>query len=135
MALLTWNHNCTVGVRAMDDQHGILMDAMNELRLAVVRGASREQVSQLLDQLVEFTRMHFASEERLMEQTEFAGLAEHRAEHHRLLAQGLQLAHRLQYGEGVDLSSLLSFLRTSYTEHIADLDQQYGPWLNERSIH
>jgi hemerythrin len=79
--------------------------------------------------------MHFASEERLMEQTEFAGLAEHRAEHHRLLAQGLQLAHRLQYGEGVDLSSLLSFLRTSYTEHIADLDQQYGPWLNERSIH
>jgi hemerythrin len=135
VALLTWNHNCTVGVRAMDDQHGILMDAMNELRLAVVRGASREQVSQLLDQLVEFTRMHFASEERLMEQTEFAGLAEHRAEHHRLLAQGLQLAHRLQYGEGVDLSSLLSFLRTSYTEHIADLDQQYGPWLNERSIH
>ena len=32
MTLLTWNHACSVGVKAMDDQHGILMDAMNELR-------------------------------------------------------------------------------------------------------
>ncbi len=135
MNLLTWNHDCAVGVKAMDDQHGILMDAMNELRLAVVRGGGREQVSQLLDQLIEFTRMHFASEEHLMEQTEFAGLAEHRAEHHRLLAQGLQLAHRLQYGEGVDLSGLLCFLRTSYTEHVADLDQLYGEWLNAHGIY
>lgn len=134
MTLLTWNHSCAVGVRAMDDQHGILMDAMNELRLAVVRGGGREQVSQLLDQLIEFTRLHFASEERLMEQTEFAGLAEHRAQHHRLLAHGLQSAHRLQYGEEVDMRSLFCFLRTSYIEHIADLDQQYGPWLNERGF-
>jgi len=134
VSLLTWNHNCAVGVRAMDDQHGILMDAMNELRLAVVRGAGREGVSQLLDQLIEFTRMHFASEERLMEQTEFTGLDEHRAHHHRLLAQGLQLAHRLQYGEGVEMSALLDFLRTSYLDHIAEMDQQYGPWFNKKGI-
>jgi len=36
----------------MDDQHGILMDAMNELRLAVVHGCGREQVSELLDRLI-----------------------------------------------------------------------------------
>ena len=51
VTLLTWNHSCTVGVRAMDDQHGILMDAMNELRQAVVHGCGREQVSELLDRL------------------------------------------------------------------------------------
>jgi len=134
VTLLTWNHTCAVAVRAMDDQHGILMDAMNEVRLAVVRGSGREQVCQLFDQLIEFTRMHFASEERLMEQTEFAGLAEHRAQHHRLLAEVLQAAHRLQYGEGVEMSSLLDFLRSWFIEHIADLDQQYGPWLNERGL-
>ena len=68
MTLLTWNHACTVGVRAMDDQHGILMDTMNELRLAAVRGSGREQVSEVLDRLIEFTRMHFWSEEQLLEQ-------------------------------------------------------------------
>ena len=63
VTLLTWNHTCSVGVRAMDDQHGILMDIMNELRQALVRGSGREQLSELLDRLIEFTRMHFWSEE------------------------------------------------------------------------
>lgn len=134
MSLLTWNHACRVGVRAMDDQHGILMDAMNELRLALVRGAGREQVSKLLDQLIEFARMHFASEEQLMEQTGYPGLAEHRKLHHTILAQILESAHRLQYGEGVEMQSLLCYLRDWFLQHIEESDHQYGPWLNERGI-
>ena len=113
MTLLTWNHACTVGIRAMDDQHGILMDSMNELRQAVVRGRGREEISELLDRLIEFTRMHFWSEEQLMEQTSFPGLAEHRAEHHSMLAQMLQSAHRVQYGDGVPMRPLLCSLRTA----------------------
>jgi hemerythrin len=62
------------------------MDTMNELRLALVRGGGREKISELLDRLIEFTRMHFWSEEQLMEQTGFPGLADHRAEYHRMLA-------------------------------------------------
>ncbi|MGA3083009.1 MAG: bacteriohemerythrin [Terracidiphilus sp.] len=135
MTLLTWNHACTVGVRAMDDQHGILMDTVNELRLALVHGCGREQISELLDRLIEFTRMHFWSEEQLMEQSSFPGLAEHRAQHHKMLAQMLQSAHRVQYGEGVELRPMLCSLRDGYIEHIEGLDQQYGPWLNERGVH
>jgi hemerythrin-like metal-binding protein len=119
----------------MDDQHSILMDAMNELRLAVVRGRSREQVSELLDKLIEFTRMHFTSEEQLMEQSGFPGLAEHRAQHQSMLAQMLHSAHRMQYGEGVPLRALLCSLRDGYTQHIEGPDRQFGPWLNERGVH
>ena len=135
MTLLTWNRAFTVGVTAMDDQHGILMDTINELRLAVVRGSNREQVSELLDRLIEFTRMHFSSEEQLMEQAGFPGLPEHRAEHHSILAQMLQSAHRVQYGEGVPMRPLLCSLRSGYIEHIEGLDRQYGPWLNERGVY
>jgi hemerythrin len=98
----------------MDDQHGILMDAMNELRLAVVRGAGREQTSELLDRLIELTRMHFQSEEQLMAQTSYPDL-----EHH---------------GDGVQMSTLMAYLRDWFMEHIEGLDQEYGPWLNERGI-
>ena len=74
MTLLTWNHACSVGVRAMDDQHGILMDAINDLRLALLRGCSHEKICELLDQFIEFARMHFWSEEQLMEQAGFSGV-------------------------------------------------------------
>jgi hemerythrin len=134
VTLLTWNHACTVGVRAMDDQHGILMDAINELRLALVRGSGREKISELLDQYIEFTRMHFWSEEQLMEQTHFEGLEEHRIEHHKMLADLLQTAHRLQYGEGVPLRQMLRNLHEGFLRHIEEMDQQYGPWLRERGV-
>ena len=134
MALLTWNQAGTVGVRAMDDQHGILMDTMNELRLAAVRGSGREQISEVLDRLIEFTRMHFWSEEQLMEQYNFPGMAEHRSEHQRLLAQILQSSHRVQHGDKMQMRPLLCFLRESYTEHIEGMDREYGPWLNDRGV-
>jgi hemerythrin len=118
----------------MDDQHGILMDAMNELRLAMTHGSGREQLSKLLDQLIEFTRMHFASEEQLMQQTGFAGHEQHRAQHQCLMAQVLQAAHQLQYGKKADMSGLLNFLRDWHTQHIAGPDQQCGAWLNDRGI-
>ena len=135
MPLLTSNRASSVGVRAMDDQHGILIDTVNDLRLALVRGAGREQLGEVLDRLIEFTRMHFWSEEQLMEQSGFPGLDEHRAVHHKMLAQMLQSAHRVQYGEAVQMRPLLCSLRDEYLYHIEELDRQYGPWLNERKIY
>jgi len=134
VALLTWNHSCTVGVRSMDDQHGIIMDTTNELRLAVVRGLGREQVSEVLDRLIEFTRMHFYSEEKLMKQYLFPSLEEHCAEHQRILAQILQSSHRVQHGEQMQMRPLLCFLQDSFTEHIESMDREYGPWLNEHGV-
>lgn len=134
MTLLTWSHACSVGVRAMDDQHSILMDAMNELRLAVLSGRGREQMSELLDRLIEFTRMHYWSEERLLEENGYPGLAAHRVAHHSLLAQMLEAAHRLQYGEGVAMGEVLDQMRDRYMEHTEVVDQEYGLWLNERGV-
>jgi hemerythrin len=134
VTLLTWSHACSVAVRAMDDQHGILMDAINALRLALVRGGGRERISELLDEFIEFARMHFWSEEKLMEQTSFPGLEEHRAEHHRMLADILQAAHRLQYGDGVQLRPLLCGLHYGFLHHIEAMDQKYAPWLHEHGI-
>ena len=134
MTLLTWNHACTVGVRAMDDQHGILMDTMNELRLALVHGHGHDQVCELLNRLVEFTRMHFWSEERLMEQSAFPGLAEHREEHERLLGLLREGIHRVQHGEGVQMRPMLCAMRDTYIAHIEGPDQLYGPWLNEYGV-
>jgi hemerythrin len=69
-----------------------------------------------------------------MEQSEFPGLAAHRAEHHRMLAEMIQSAHCLQYGDAPQMRQLLCALRDGYVEHIADLDSAYGPWLNARGV-
>jgi len=134
MTLSVWKHASSVGVRAMDDQHGILVDTMNELRLAVVHGSGREQVSEVLDRLIEFTRMHFWSEEQLLEQYSFPSLAEHRIDHQRIMAQILQSSHRVMHGETVQMRPLLCYLNDSYAGHIETMDREYGTWMNEHGV-
>ena len=134
MTLLTWSHSCSVGVQAMDDQHGILMDTMNELHSALARGCERKIVDDHLKRLVEFSRLHFVCEEQLLERHGFPGLAEHRQAHQELLRQIQKTVENVEHTDGVEAHSLLNFLRTWYSEHIEQLDQQYGPWLNERGI-
>jgi hemerythrin len=134
MNLLSLHHFTTVDIRAMDDQHGILMDTLNDLRLVVLRGYNREEVSHLLKQLIEFTRMHFANEEQLMEQFDFPGLGEHRIEHQRLLLQIQESANKLLHSESMHMRPLLGFLSDCYQEHMEGADREYGPWLNERGV-
>ncbi|WP_420238964.1 bacteriohemerythrin [Telmatobacter bradus] len=134
MTLLTWNHDRTVGVRAMDDQHGILMDAINELRLAQSHGGGREQIAEIFDRLIEFSRMHFWSEEQLMEKASYEGLNEHRALHHKMLAEMLQIAHQLQYGDGSNLEGKLGAMRGHFLRHVEEVDALYGPSLNRIEI-
>ncbi len=119
----------------MDDQHAILMDEMNELRRALVRGAHRGQVDELLRKLIEFTRLHFRSEEQLLAQHGFPGLAGHRDEHQRLLRQLQETVSGLQRGKTADIRELLFFLHSWFIDHVEGLDQQYGPWLNKRGVY
>ena len=94
MTLLTWSHECIVGVEAMDDQHGILMDTLNELRVMLLRGVDRACVSLQLERLIDFTQMHFQSEEQLLLRQGFPGINEHRTAHHHLLASSTSLWNR-----------------------------------------
>ena len=133
--LLSWNRASNVGVKAMDDQHAIMMDTMNELRAALEQGAKRVQADELLNKLIEFTRMHFWNEERLLEQHGFPGLAGHLSEHQRLLTQLQDKVHRTQHGEAAHMSELLCFLHDWFIDHVEGMDRQYGPWLNQRGVH
>ncbi len=134
MTILTWNHATSVGVRAMDDQHAILMDTMNDLRRVLMEGGNRQQVSSELNRLVLFTEMHFPSEERLLEQHSFPEIAQHRLAHQRLLEQVHETTHRAQHSEDIEMRSLLALLHDWYSSHIEDLDVHYGQWFNERGI-
>jgi hemerythrin len=134
VTLLTWNHECIVGVKAMDDQHGIIMDTLNDLRKMIVEGRDRKTVCEQLDRVIAFSQMHFQSEEHLLEKQGYPGLLEHREAHQRLLSRLQEATEHAKHSENGDIQALFHFLRAWYTEHIEQLDQPYGPWLNARGV-
>lgn len=132
---LAWSHASVVGVQAMDDQHGILMDTVNELRVQLLRGGNRDQIGAMLDRLVEFTEMHFACEESLLERYGYPHLSEHRAEHMRLVQEIRGAVEHSAHAQASDLQPLVTFLRSWYIDHVENADHQYGEWLNGHGIY
>jgi hemerythrin len=58
MALLNWNEKLSVGVESIDDQHKVLVDTLNELHHAVMKGEQRNSTEPLLRSLLAYTREH-----------------------------------------------------------------------------
>lgn len=138
MAALTWNHARTVGVQAIDDQHGILLDALNELGTALKLGAECETVRMMLDRITELTRLHVENEERLLERYQYPGLDEYRAEHRHLLDQ---LAARpavcnsqSRHKQSDSVYELAEFLREWFMAHTEEAGLVLGPWLQECGV-
>jgi hemerythrin-like metal-binding protein len=135
VTLLTWSHECIVGVEAIDDQHGILMDTLNELRVMLLRGTDRRGVSLQLERLIDFTQMHFQSEEKLLLQQGFPGINDHRTAHHHLLAKLYEALEQINHQEVLHFPSLLGFLPSWYLDHVETLDQPCGAWLNQHGVY
>jgi hemerythrin len=119
----------------MDDQHGILMDTLNELRRMIVRGTDRREICLQLERLIDFSQMHFQSEEQLLEIHSFPGADEHRNSHHALLSRLYSALEHINREEPIHFSSVLEFLPAWYQEHVVQIDQPYGHWLNEQGVY
>jgi hemerythrin-like metal-binding protein len=134
MALLIWSDRLSVGVKAVDDEHRILVDTLNELHTAMLAGKAHSITGKLLQKLVEFAPSHFSAEEEILQAAQFPGLDEHR-QRHRDLTRGVEsFVHRHQRGDAMLNLHLMNFLRDWLFHHILEEDREYGVWLNQRGI-
>jgi hemerythrin len=132
MPFLTWTNDLSVGVPVIDGQHKTLVNILNELHDAMKLGNGERVTRALLYKLLDYTREHFAAEEKLMEAAGYPELQEHRLQHVALTAKVVDLVTRLDEG-GCSLNvDLLFFLRDWLQTHIVRQDKAYGPWLTGR---
>jgi hemerythrin len=133
MALLTWSDKYSVGVKAMDQQHISLVDTLNDLHAAMMKGLAQDTTGPLLHKLVTYTRDHFAAEESVMVAAKFPGLSQHRLKHRDLTKQVEEFVARYERGEITVNVHLMNFLRDWLANHIQKEDIEYGRWINQQA--
>jgi len=84
-------------VPEIDLQHRELVSMLNRLNDAVKNSESRENIYRIIDEVIAFTRLHFATEERLMVQSGYPGLEWHKDKHRQLIQDALNLKTKLDY--------------------------------------
>ncbi|QDF96244.1 hemerythrin [Azoarcus sp. DD4] len=126
--LFEWDDDYNVGVSDIDEQHLELVALINQLHRAIRDHKASKQVRNTLDELIEYTRTHFAIEERLMRESNYPEYETHRGYHEALIDQIHVLREKLDSGEASITFELLHFLRMWLIRHILDVDKHFGAY-------
>jgi hemerythrin-like metal-binding protein len=130
MSLFQWDDVYSVGFDEIDHQHVKLFDIANEYHNGFSQHAGGRVLLPIFGQLVDYTKRHFADEERIMERCAYPDLGRHRQNHQRLIANVLN--YKRQFDEGVVgvEAACMDFLKMWLNAHILGTDKQYAPYLN-----
>jgi hemerythrin-like metal-binding protein len=134
MALFEWKDEYSVSVKRFDGEHKKLFSLLNELNEAMTRGQGRLVISKVLQELLTYTRVHFAAEESAMRMVAFSGLPSHTAEHRLLTEKVEQFAADFSKGNACITIDVLYFLRDWLQNHILATDRKYREALQEMGI-
>ncbi|WP_295444493.1 bacteriohemerythrin [uncultured Thiodictyon sp.] len=126
MIYWSWDPSLSVGIDVIDSQHRRIVDYINEL--AVARNErDKEEVTQVLMNLVDYTNTHFAFEEELMKNAGYPLSDSHKKVHEAFISNIKKFVQ--QHEEGRDVTSkLMSTLQIWLTNHIKRDDKDYAPY-------
>ena len=123
MAMMEWNDALKLGHSAIDHDHRKLVGLINELGDAMSTGHGSSICGNVLAELVNYTRTHFAMEERLMALHHYPGASAHKAEHAKLIQEVVDFQYKFNAGTAAISVAVLHFLMDWLTHHILESDK------------
>lgn len=135
MPLLVWRDQLSVGSPEIDKDHQKLIDFVNQLNDAVSEAQSEKIVGKILLELIEYTRAHFAREEKLMSAAGYPDFADHCKIHQALTNKVLRFAQSyLRTPTEQVKRELIDFLASWLVEHIIKEDRKIGSYMRGKRI-
>ena len=122
-----------VGQVEIDTQHKRLFQLADQLHAAMTAGKGKEILSKTLADLIDYTKRHFASEERLMQRFHYPEYAKHKALHDKLTAQVVQFQQDFASGSVPVTIQLLQFLKDWLQHHIGETDRKIALFLDQHA--
>ncbi|MFC1681980.1 bacteriohemerythrin [Pseudomonadota bacterium] len=134
MAIVIWREEYNVNVREIDEQHKTMLELVNNIHCAVEARIGKDDLVELLGQLVDFTRGHFSTEEQLMKKHDYPDLAEHHKEHRLLLQYLVDLLDAVSSGKRLTFYSDYDVSTDWALTHISEHDQDLGVFLRSKGV-
>jgi hemerythrin len=128
--IIEWAKKFELGIDIIDRQHQHLVEITNYLLICSSKGQKLADKSfrYALNEAVDYTKKHFATEEQLMQKIAYPAFAEHKKEHDAFIGEvGKQIA--ALDGGGSNPLGFARFLRDWILNHIAQIDQKLADYL------
>lgn len=130
--LLPWSKKLELGLSTIDDQHKELVRIINSLHYSMKRESDPEEIKNILNQLSDYTEMHFSFEEMLFDKHNYVNTNIHKKFHRELILH--VNAFKKCYGEDETKrpEELMDFLITWLKDHILKTDKAYVSFFKEK---
>ena len=130
---MPWTPDLSVGVDLIDDQHKMCFEKAEALFEAGKNHQAKEYIGELLDFLSDYTKKHFADEEKYMLSINYPGYAGQKKEHEAFIVQLVKLKADYE-ASGGSLMVILNanqMVVTWLTRHISNMDKKIGQIANQ----
>lgn len=129
--MLTWDPKYSVHIQEFDAQHRTLLDKIAELHKVASKGTGTDAMTRLFDDLMDYTRKHFESEEQVMRQRKFEGYPVHRAAHQSLFMQANDFHRKFLAGKTMIGMEIMRYLNDWLLNHVDIMDRQYDAFFHD----
>lgn len=130
---LSADHAFQLGQYELDLEHQGQFELLLAIEAELCGARNKAQLATLLDRLIEFTSLHFMSEQVLMRERAYPGLPAHEAEHDELMEQMRDFQRRLDTDERTFTAADLATLHDWVLRHIRTKDAAFAQFLGEQS--
>jgi len=124
---IVWDADNELGIPIIDEQHRAIVSTINSLFYFIHGKLSLIALKPTLRILEEYTRLHFTTEEMLMEKAGYSGYGDHVLLHRELAERTIKIAREPL--EADSAHEVLGFLREWWLNHINCEDREYAPSL------
>ena len=121
-----------VGEAAIDAEHDLQMQLLDSLIQTVERGSDFASIKHVLEQFIEFSDMHFLSEQLVMRLHGYPAYETHLEQHTRLMKKIREIRERVFRGEKTPSLPMIHGLRDWLLAHIATEDVAFGEYLRTK---
>jgi hemerythrin len=133
MSLFQWDESYSVGHSEIDAQHKRLFQLAEDMNTAMAAGKGKQLLSQTLANLINYTKGHFSSEERLMQRYNYPEYPQHKVEHDKLTAQVLAFQSDFNAGRSMLSIDLMLFLKNRLSHHIGQIDRKVASYIKAKA--
>jgi hemerythrin len=121
-----------IGESTIDAEHDLQMQLLDSLSQSVAKGGDFSPTHHILEQFIEFSDMHFLSEQLIMRLHSYPAYEAHLEEHTRLMKKVREIRDTIVRGEQVSSLQLILELRDWLLNHISTEDAAFGDFLSKR---
>jgi len=125
MDFFKWKDTYSVQNTLIDNQHKEIIRILNCLNNAFIEKKTDSVVEVVINDLIEYTKIHFKTEEDIFKEIDYKFNEEHIEEHNLFITQVAEFKARFKRNNSALTIQIMNFLRKWLISHILDSDQNY----------